>query len=260
MKNQVPSDVPEHGQFVDNCNLKSQQYLDQINQWTENQKMIISQKKTKAMIINFTEKHQFTTRLQLKGENIEVVNKMKILGTIIDDKLSWDENCSFLIKKVNARMQLLRNVYSFGATNLEMVHMWTVFCRSVLEQSCVVWHNSLTQENTEDLERTQKTFCKLVLREKYKTYEDSLILLNLDSLNQRRQSLCLKFAKAGIKHNKLSDLLPEESKTHNMQTRNENKYKVNFANTGRLKDGSIISMQNLLNDDEKEQQRKRNCG
>ena len=88
MKNQVPSDVPEHGQFVDNCNLKSQQYLDQINQWTENQKMIISQKKTKAMIINFTEKHQFTTRLQLKGENIEVVNKMKILGTIIDDKLS----------------------------------------------------------------------------------------------------------------------------------------------------------------------------
>ena len=135
-----------------------------------------------------------------------------------------------------------------------------VFCRSVLEQSCVVWHNSLTQENTEDLERPQKTFCKLVLREKYKTYEDSLILLNLDSLNQRRQSLCLKFAKAGIKHNKLSDLLPEESKTHNMQTRNENKYKVNFANTGRLKDGSIISMQNLLNDDEKEQQKKRNCG
>ena len=185
---------------------------------------------------------------------------MKILGTIINDKLTWDENCSFLIKKVNARMQLLRNVYSFGATNLEMVHLWTVFCRSVLEQSCVVWHNSLTQENTEDLERPQKTFCKLVLREKYKTYEDSLILLNLDSLNQRRQSLCLKFAKAGIKHNKLSDLLPEESKTHNMQTRNENKYKVNFANTGRLKDGSIISMQNLLNDDENEQQRKRNCG
>ena len=37
MKHQVPSDVPEHGQFVDSSNLKSQQYLDQINQWTENQ-------------------------------------------------------------------------------------------------------------------------------------------------------------------------------------------------------------------------------
>jgi hypothetical protein len=150
-------------------------------------KMIISQKKTKAMIINFTDKHQFTTRLHLNGENIEIVNKMKILGTIIDDKLSWDENCSFLIKKVNARMQLLRSVYSFGATNEEMVHLWTVFCRSVLEQSCTVWHSSLTNENIEDLERTQKTFCKLILREKYKTYEDSMIYLNLDSLHQRRQ-------------------------------------------------------------------------
>ena len=260
MKHQVPSDVPEHGQFVDSCNLKSQQYLDQINQWTVNQKMIISQKKTKAMIINFTDKHQFTTRLHLNGENIEIVNKMKILGTIIDDKLSWDENCSFLIKKVNARMQLLRSVYSFGATNEEMVHLWTVFCRSVLEQSCTVWHSSLTNENIEDLERTQKTFCKLILREKYKTYEDSMIYLNLDSLHQRRQNLCLKFAKSGIKHNNMTDLLPEESKLHKMQTRNKNKFKVNFANTGRLKDASIIHMQNLLNDDDDEQQKRRNFG
>ena len=47
----------------------------------------------------------------------------------------------------------------------------------------------------------------------------------------------------------MTDLLPEESKTHKMQTRNTNKFKVNFANTGRLKDASIIHMQNLLNDD-----------
>ena len=156
-------------------------------------------------------------------------------------------------------MQLLRSVYSFGATNEEIVHLWTVFCRSVLEQACIVWHSSLTNENSEDLERTQKTFWKLILREKYKKYEDSLIHLNLDSLQQRRQNLCLQFAKSGIKHNNMTDLLPEESKLHNMQTRNTNKFKVNFANTGRLKDASIIHMQNLLNDDN-EQQRKRNFG
>ena len=259
MKNHVPSDIPEHGQFVNSSNLKSQDYLNLINEWTENQKMIISKKKTKAMIINFTDNHQFTTRLQLKGENIEVVDKMKILGTIIDNKLSWDENCSFLIKKVNARMQLLRGVQSFGASNQEMVHLWTVFCRSVLEQSCVVWHSSLTQDNTDDLERTQKTFCKLVLREKYQTYENSLLLLNLDSLYERRQFLCLKFAKSGIKYDKLNDLLPQLEKQHDMKTRNQDKYKVDFANTGRLKNASIITMQNLLNSDD-DNNRKRNCG
>ena len=58
-----------------------------------------------------------------------------------------------------------------GAKMHEMVHLWILFCRSVLEQSCVVWGTSLTQENLEDLERTQKTFAKLVLKEKYKNYE-----------------------------------------------------------------------------------------
>jgi hypothetical protein len=70
--------------------------------------MVISEKKTKAMIFNFTDNYQFTTRIDLKGRNIEIVDKMKILGTIVDSKLSWDDNCSMIIKKVNARMQLLR--------------------------------------------------------------------------------------------------------------------------------------------------------
>ena len=125
----------------------------------------------------------------------------------------------------------------------------------------MVWHGSLTQENENDLERTQKTFCKLVLKEKYKNYEHSLIQLNLDTLKQRRNFLNLKFAKSGIKYKKLDDLLPEQEKRDNIKTRNQEKYKVNFANTGRLKKSSIITMQNLLNDDAfKEKERKRNCG
>ena len=71
-------------------------------------------------------------------------------------------------------MQLLRGVKSFGASTEEMVHLWILFCRSVLEQSCVVWTTSITQENIEDIERTQKTFAKLVLREKYQNYENAL--------------------------------------------------------------------------------------
>ena len=259
MKKQVPSDIPEHGQFVEGSKLKSQKYLNQINEWTEKQKMIISEKKTKAMVFNFTDKYQFTTRLNLKGTNIEVVEKMKILGTVINTNLSWDENCDLLIKKVNARMQLLRGVQSFGASKEEMVHLWIIFCRSVLEQSCVVWHSSLTQENVDDLERTQKTFTKLVLKEKYVTYEDSLITLNLDSLSQRRQTLCLKFAKSGLKHDNLSDLFPIKEKEHKMKTRINEKYEVQFANTERLKTGSVIAMQNYLNEDER-QNTNRNCG
>ena len=249
MKSQVPSDIPEHGQVVDGKNLKSQRYLQQLDEWTENHKMVISEKKTKAMIFYFTDNYQFSTRLQLKGRNIEIVDKMKILGTIVDSKLSWDENCSMIIKKVNARMQLIRGLISFGASTEEMVHMWILFCRSVLEQSCVVWGTSLTQENIENLERTQKTFAKTVLKEKYKDYDNALTHLNLDSLESRRKQMCLKFAKKGIKNNTLNDLFQVNDKLHNMKTREDNVYKVNFANTDRLKNSSVICMQNWLNED-----------
>ena len=137
MKSQVASDIPVHGQFIEGDNLKSQKYLEQINDWTESHKMVISEKKTKAMIFNFTDNYRFTTRLQLKGNNIEIVDKMKILSTIVNDRLTWDDNCGLLIKKVNDRMRLLRGVQSFGTSVEEMVHLWILFCRSVIEQSCV---------------------------------------------------------------------------------------------------------------------------
>ena len=248
MQNQVPSDIATHGQYIEGGKLKSQKYLDQINTWTKDHKMIISEKKTKAMIFNFTDNFQFSTRLELKGKNIEMVDSMKILGTIVRSDLSWDDNCELLIKKVNARMQLLRGVQGFGASIEEMVHLWTVFCRSVLEQSCAVWSSSLTQDNKDDLERTQKTFAKLVLKERYKNYENALMILNLDSLEIRRNQLNLKFAQSGIKNDKLKDLFPINDKHHKMQTRNTEHYEVMFANTNRLKNGSIISMQNMLND------------
>ena len=110
------------------------------------------------MLFNFTDNYQFSTRLQLKGQNIQIVDQMKILGTVVNSDLTWTDNCMMIIKKVNNRMQLIRNIFSFGATKEEMVHLWIVFCRSVLEQSFVVRHGSLTQENKDDLEKKKRVF------------------------------------------------------------------------------------------------------
>ena len=101
LKSSVPNDIPVHNQFIPPENLKSQKWLDEINIWTENQKMLINQKKTKTMIFNFTENHKFTTRLKLKNENIdiEVINSTKLLGTILTDDLKWGQNTKNIIKK-----------------------------------------------------------------------------------------------------------------------------------------------------------------
>ena len=79
---------------------------------------------------------------------------MKILGTTINNSLTWDTNTDEIIKKVNKRMLFLKKIKSFGASTNEMVDLWKIYCRSILEQSAVVWGPYLTEENKDDLERT----------------------------------------------------------------------------------------------------------
>ena len=157
LKVQVPSDIPQHNQYIPSENLESQVWLDNINEWTKKQKMMINEKKTKTLIFNYTEKYQFTTRLTINNEQIEVIDSTKLLGTIITNDLKWDYNCKSLVKKANSRMELLRKVSSFGLDQVELKNIYVIFIRSVLEQSATVWHSSLTEENKNDLERVQKS-------------------------------------------------------------------------------------------------------
>ena len=114
LKMQVPSDLPTHNQFIPPENLTSQNWLNTINEWTENQKMIINGTKTKTMIFNFTNDYKFTTRLKLNDQNVYVIDQTKLLGSIITDDLKWDKNTSKIVKNANARMELLRKVAYFG--------------------------------------------------------------------------------------------------------------------------------------------------
>ena len=124
--------------------------------------MVINDNKSKTMILNYTNKYQFTTRLCIDDKVLEVMNHARLLGTIICDDLSWDLNPANLVKKANARLELLRKVASFGTGHGELKDIYILFIRSHLEQSSVVWHSSLTENNINDLERVQKTALKII--------------------------------------------------------------------------------------------------
>ena len=248
LKQQIPDDLPSHNQVIPAENLQSQQWLNQINDWTANQKMEINDKKTKTMLFNFTNKYQFTTRLQLNGQNIEVIDSTKLLGTIISNDLKWDLNTANLVKKANARMELVRKVAGFGAPLEDLKTIYVLFVRSLLEQSAAVWHSSLSQENIDDLERVQKSALKVMLQNKYTGYKDALNRMELETLAERRENLCLSFAIKCTKHPKLSNMFKKNEKKHTMKTRNEEIYHVDFSNTERLQKSSIIYMEKLLNE------------
>ena len=83
-------------------------------------------------------------------------------------------------------MQLLHNVAKFTTQTAHLKSIYTTYIRPVLEQSSVVWHSTLTLENSLDLERVQKAAVRLIMGSKHNSYESSLIELNLTKLAEHK--------------------------------------------------------------------------
>ena len=161
------------------------------------------------MVFNFTNSLQFSTRIQLENEVTEIVKEAKLLGVIINDQLTWDPNTESLVKRANARMRLLHKLVEFEVPHKDLLNIYVLYVRSILEQSCQVWHSRLTLENITDLERIQKNALKIILKGSYVSYAQALDELNLESLYDRRELLCLKFAK------KMHKVLPSQGHVSN---------------------------------------------
>ena len=120
-KMHVVSDIPSNGYTIPGQNLKTQEYLDKICSWTEDNMMHLNKKKSKAMIFNFTRNFQFTSRTVMQNEVIDIIKETKLLGVMISDDLSWDSNTSFLVKRSNARMRLLHKLVDFKIPQSDLV-------------------------------------------------------------------------------------------------------------------------------------------
>ena len=54
-----------------------------------------------------------------------------------------------------------------GIGDLEIVNIYILYIRSVLEYCSVVWHSTLTEEQTQTIEMVQKTCLKIILGQTY---------------------------------------------------------------------------------------------
>ena len=241
----VASDIGVHGQYLPVENIESQLYLDKICQWTEDRQMELNVTKTKFMVFNFTNNFQFNTRIKLGDTLLEEVKECRLLGLTLTNQLSWHQNTQNIVKKANTRMIILQKLYEFNLPTEEMLSIYILFIRCMVEYCCVVWHSSITVEEGSSIERVQKTALRIILRENYTDYSSALQLTGLDRLHDRRTKLSLTFAKKCLKNNKNEDLFPLNVKSVN--TRQHEKYFVTPARTERLAKSAVPYLQRLLN-------------
>ena len=147
-----------------------------------------------------------------------------------------------------------------GVSITDLLDIYCLFVRSCAEYCSVVFHSSLTQEQSKKIENIQKTSLKIILRDNFVDYEAACEMAGLEKLETRRQTRLLVYAKKCLKHPQNSRFFPEnDSFDAEPLIRNREKLKMNFCHGEKYLKSAIPTCQRLLNDDyAKEEEQKSN--
>ena len=220
--------------------------INRISKWTEENQMLLNESKSKYMIFNYCTSYQFRTRLVINNSLLEQVSETRLLGLIVQDDLSWRSNTESLVKRAYARMIILRKLSEFNMNTNDMITIYVLFVRSILEQSSVVWSSSITQEELASLERCQKVALRIIFGLDYISYDHALKLSKLPKMEGRYQKLLLSFAQKCSKNEKTQDMLPRARNVE--KTRNQENFLVPFARKERYFRSAIPTMARMLNE------------
>ena len=244
-ENHVPSDIATSEQFIPPEHLKTQSSLDSIAAWTKQNLMKINENKTKYMLFS-RGNTEVATRLKVNGKTIDRIEETKLVGVWVTTWLDWEKNTREMCRRAYARMTMLTKLKYVGVPVQDLIDIYVLFIRCILEYCSVVWHSSLTVKQANDIERVQKLALKIIFGEKYESYEKALQLAGLESLSCRRDSKCLQFALKCLLHPVHCEMFPLNPETgHN--TRNREHFIVNKAHTESYRQSAIPYLQRKLN-------------
>ena len=136
-----------------------------------------------------------------------------------------------------------------GVPTDDLVHIYILYIRSVLEYCSVLWHSTLTEEQSHNIERVQKTCLKVILGSQYEDHQKALEQCGLQPLTERRELRCLQFGLKSLVHPIHSEMFPVNPNIHKSShnTRNPEHFLVNKARSESYRMSAIPYIQRMLN-------------
>ena len=247
-KQHVASDIGIDELYVPAASLQTQKNLDSISQWTADNLMQLNREKSNYMVFSRSET-EFATRLTIDSNTIDRFEEVKIVGVWHTTWLDWDKNTREMCRKAYARITMITKLKYVGVPTEDLLNIYMLYIRSLLEYCSVVWHSTLTDEQSHNLENVQKLCLKIILGDQYDGYEDALRKCDLGSLVDRREEKCLKFGLKCLLHPIHSDKFPVNPHvlTDSLDTRSSEHFKVNWGRTESYRMSAIPYIQRLLN-------------
>ena len=148
----VASDIVLDTYYLHPHSFNTKNFLNKINEWTQDNLIALNGDKSKYIIFNRAQA-DFNTRLTLEGNSLEQIHQVRLLGVVLTDDLKWEANTQDIYKGAFARISMITKLKYVGVFTQVLIDVYILIVHSLLEYCSVVWHSSLTVEQSSNIER-----------------------------------------------------------------------------------------------------------
>ena len=178
MINDLTSSSNEVWKFVDDTSLSEkimdgdishiQDSVNEIQSWTRRNHAELNEEKCKELRIDFTRKVSSNNAflpISINTKNIDIVDQSKVLGVILSNDLKWNKHIASVVSKASKRLHLITQLKRANLPANEIIQIYCACIRSILEYASPVFHDSLPQYLSMEIESVQKRCLKARLHD-----------------------------------------------------------------------------------------------
>ena len=182
-----------------------QDSLTDVSDWCHKNKMKLNSKKSKSMVISTRQKHQLQPlilTLRIGSDLNEQVKFHRVLGVIVDEKLTWHFHIDSILKTVSRNLFLLSKLWHYASIDALKAFFYA-HCLPHINYASTIWCNT-DDEHVKMINRMHKRAVKLMCRDSSLSTEQKYKELDILTLkDQFTYNACILVFKQA------RDLVPE---------------------------------------------------
>ena len=167
--------------------------LENLNRWLVANRLSLSVAKTEFMVIGSHQRVRASgneeINVEISGKSITRVRKVKSLGLLIDEHLTWKDHVDETVKKISKAIGALKRVRPFISvkTALQIYH---ALIRPYFDQYCSSDWGECSVTLCDKLQKLQNRAARVITRSGYDVSAKHLLIsLRQDNLTKRRKKL-----------------------------------------------------------------------
>ena len=150
---------------VESVNERLNQDLSNIASWCARNQMVINHDKSKSMLIstaqNLRHQSQKSLSVYIRSKKLENVDKQKILGVTVDNKIYWSPHISCIVKKISTYIKVLYRIKNLLPIFSRKTY-YNSFISSHMNYCSTVWSGASSNQ-IERLFILQKRIARVIL-------------------------------------------------------------------------------------------------